>query len=170
MGKRIQRAAGQAGLNYREVAEAANVPYGWVRQVAHGGINRPDAERLRALARVLPVEADELLALSDQLGATLGEVGERRPEPSDVGQAIREQTAMFDRRFGELLDLLRQRPSLASWPPEAAAVGLEMLERAAALRAGSDEPAAADPSPPRTDRSAGRTGVLAAQGKGPTAG
>lgn len=105
LAKRLQQAVARSKLNYREIADAAGVPYGWVRQVAAGGIGRPGAERLKRLAAVLPIEADELLALSDQLGAS-AEVGDRRPETGDLVDALNRQSTAIENQTATMERLL----------------------------------------------------------------
>lgn len=107
LAKVLKAGAAKAGLNQKELAQEAGVPYGWVRQVMAGGIMRPDANRLAALADVLPVDLDELLALSDQLGAaTRLREGSGGDQPALIA-ALQAQTEALN-RVADRLDLAAQ--------------------------------------------------------------
>lgn len=93
--RRLTKGIAASGMNMREVAEAADVKYGWLRQVKIGGVQKPDPEALARVAGVLGIPADELLALTDQLGAAES-VHRVTSNSADIAAAIRAQTSVFE--------------------------------------------------------------------------
>lgn len=69
LGEDMKRAARAAGWSQAELARQAKVPYGWLRQVTSGRMDKPDAGRLTKVAKAVGREPQKWLALSDQLGA-----------------------------------------------------------------------------------------------------
>lgn len=125
LGKKVKASARKAGLNYRQVATQAKVPYGWVRQVAAGGIDRPDPERLAAVARATGGDLNEWLALSNQLGSAAGLTA-----PDDLAAAIRAQTEAIT----ALVNLVRPLVEQAQERTEARLRALEAIATSLAPR------------------------------------
>jgi transcriptional regulator with XRE-family HTH domain len=88
-----------------DVAREAGVEQAWFRQVMTSRIVRPDPDGLRAVANVLGLSGDRLLALTDQLGAPAPTAPVERGSAGLV-DAINAQTEMLERVFTRLGDLL----------------------------------------------------------------
>lgn len=102
VGKRIAAGRAKAKLTGKALGTQARVSPPWIRAVENGGIRRPAPDKLKRVADVLGLDHRELLALTDQLGATIEPPDEA---PDDVAAAIHEQTEM-------LRQLLAERPTV----------------------------------------------------------
>lgn len=62
----IKQARAEAGLSQRACAEAAGVPISWLQRMELGEFDRPDASRMARLIGLLPIDHQQLLAISGQ--------------------------------------------------------------------------------------------------------
>jgi transcriptional regulator with XRE-family HTH domain len=123
----LRRELRKKRMSAAAVARAAGIKPAWFRQVMTSRIERPSPDALRAVAKVLGLPGDRLLALTDQLGAA----SPTAPEPADplVG-ALLAQTKALDAQtaaISELVGVLRQQgerrdadiaaalPTIAAW-------------------------------------------------------
>jgi transcriptional regulator with XRE-family HTH domain len=105
----LRRELRKKKMSAAAVAREAGIKPAWFRQVMTSRIERPSPDALRAIAKVLGLPGDRLLALTDQLGAPSATA----PEPADplVGALIA-QTKALDAQtaaISELVAMLRQR-------------------------------------------------------------
>lgn len=64
LGQFIVKARQAQGLSQRALAERAGINYGYINRLEQGDYKSPSPERLRALARALKVDVEELYALA----------------------------------------------------------------------------------------------------------
>jgi transcriptional regulator with XRE-family HTH domain len=71
LGARLRAARGRR--TQAEIAEAAGISRAYLGQIEHGR-RRPSTEQVRALARVLDIDATELLTVAGHIDAPAGDV------------------------------------------------------------------------------------------------
>lgn len=93
--KRIHAGIVRSKLTQAEVGRRAGVKRSYVAALATGGMAKPDPVKMSKVAEVIGVDARELLALTDQLGAVQAAPPEH-PASDDVVAAIDRLTAAVE--------------------------------------------------------------------------
>lgn len=112
LGREIKRMRTKAGMSGPVLAARAGVSPAWIRHLETGRIQKPGVDKLRAIADELGMDVTPMLAMTDQLGATV-------PPPKEIPLggdmaaaidrqtlAIKEQTAAIQSQTRALLAVL----------------------------------------------------------------
>jgi transcriptional regulator with XRE-family HTH domain len=143
LGTMIKEKRDALGFSQEYIAEQMNVPLSWLSKAERGEIRRPNLERMRALARVLNLNIDDMMLTAGWF---------RAPSAVDrMMQQLDEEGVARLRELHNRLDPLLIR--LTGDDIETIRRLAETLARANDLRQSSDptdSPAQRDPSSPET--------------------
>lgn len=147
LGREIVRAMTKAKMTSPELARRAGVGESWVKQVRTGRIQKPDPERLRRIADELGLDPLQLLAMSDQLGAPVGEPMARL-DPYAIIQAHTKAMEAQAESFNRLADSIDRAAERVTRRVEDSAQAFEDVVRL--LR--EQQPTVGGGIPPASDR------------------
>ena len=98
----------RAGLSQRELAEQAGIDFTYLSKIENGRVDPPAEETMRALARALGADADELLARARKMPRELKQlVAQGSPEKAMLLRRSA-QTPMTPERVQRMLKMLEE--------------------------------------------------------------
>lgn len=136
LGRDIKRARARSGLSGPELAMRTGVTPAWIRQVETGRIQKPGIDKLRRIAEELGMDLTPMLAMTDQLGATVNG-HTKEPDPSgDVVGLVAALTRALEVQATYLTQIADLRAEVAGLGRDAAE---ERAQQARLLGALSDQ-------------------------------
>ena len=103
-GGRVRELRKSKGVSLRDFADAVGIDFTYLSKIENGKVDPPSEEKIRAMAKALDVDAEELLGLAGKISSE--QIRKAVQSNPDVGILLRK---LQSRRLtnGQLKDMLR---------------------------------------------------------------